>query len=164
MEEEKKINVYKYVSNLLKGTKLYSPLFGNVEFIEALAGEIIVKEIPKGDFIIDDYIRYAFNQFGEYLGVQGHPLLETIKEECMLFPSEDEKDWQTWAIRGLVKLEPFDKVLMRTSELTTWFPTFFSRYNGSYYINVAGESYKHCVPYNLWTAKLSGTREKPENY
>ena len=84
------INVADKLRFRAKGTKLYSPLFGEVEYVGIRDNQIIVHT---------DYYRdkeqmtdeQAFTNTGKYL-------LSYNNAECLLFPSKDNRDWNTFPI------------------------------------------------------------------
>jgi hypothetical protein len=77
---ENKINVAQILKDLPKGTKLYSPLFGNCELDSVDSFNIKIKATSLNDSI------YTFNRDGCYYGC--------IEEsECILFPSKENRDW-----------------------------------------------------------------------
>lgn len=61
-----------------QGDKLYSPLYGEV--IYEFADEFIFTHTHEGK-------RFAFFKNGRQLGY----------DECMLFPNENQRDWEKWA-------------------------------------------------------------------
>lgn len=75
------INLVKIFKDCPKGTKLYSTIFGEVEFIKCdLLYQIVVAKEDK---------YYYFTSQGEFI-------FERIKYhlgECTLFPSRDQRDW-----------------------------------------------------------------------
>ena len=79
------IDLIKILKNCPKGTKLYSTIFGEVEFIECdiLHQIVVTKE--------DKYY---------YFTSQGTFIFERIKYslgECTLFPSKDLRDWSKFS-------------------------------------------------------------------
>lgn len=120
----KNIDLIKILKNCPKGTKLYSTIFGEVEFIECddLYQIVVTKE--------DKY--YYFTSEGVFI-------FERIKYnlgECCLFPSREIRDWDKFTI-PLYKngkfdtktLNPFDKVLVKSSNEDVWTADFFSHYD-----------------------------------
>ena len=78
------INIAEILKDCPKGTKLYSPLFGDCMFreIDNSSNFEIVVEIENGE-------PRTFDVFGRYFsGFQN--------SECMLFPSKDNRDWNTF--------------------------------------------------------------------
>ena len=85
---EKTLNLTKILKDAPKGTKLYSPLFGVLYLTEI--------EYGNGDYPIicenkDGYTK-SFTKEGKYeIDSEG---------ECILFPSKDNRDWNTFKIRN----------------------------------------------------------------
>lgn len=75
------IDLTKILKDCPKGIKLYSTIFGEVKFIECdnLYQIIVAKEDR----------RYYFTSKGEFI-FEGIPY---TKEECVLFPSKEQQDW-----------------------------------------------------------------------
>lgn len=161
------INLCEILKDCPKGTKLYTPIIGEVMFqrIEELAPyQIIV--CPPDD--LDDL--YYFTKEGKYY--------KTKVGECLLFPSKDQPDWSKWECPKLKKpkfdpktLQPFDKVLARIDDGDAyyWFADFVSttaieKYDILPYI-ISNKNVKMIIPYNEETKHLVGTSdEAPECY
>lgn len=110
-----KINLTKILKDCPKGTKLYSTIFGEVEFIECdLLYQIVVAKEDK---------YYYFTSQGAFI-------FERIKYnlgECVLFPSEDQKDWSKFTAPWYKNkkerfdpktLKPLDRVLVKDGKKT----------------------------------------------
>ena len=180
------VNLSKILRDCLKGTKLYSPLFGVVKF-EEISEDWNFVCVRKGKDI------WTFTYDARFL----FGISNCKSEEIMLFPSKDQRDWSKfiakqykmeelcesqeitkWAYISdpLQKqskfdpktLQPFDKVLVRDSDVVDWKIQLFSRIieDEEYYPYVCiNESYKYCIPYNKDTRHLTGTTdEAPEFY
>lgn len=158
MEEQKKeLNLVEILKDCPKGTKLYSPVFGEIKLIE------IIKEDSEYPIRCKGYTKFTAQ--GRY----------TLNEdaECVLFPSKDNRDWSTFKVEkpkwNPDTLQPFDKVLVRDSDQEPWKCDFFVSMNWAHgeiypYIVVAG-FFKKIVPYNDDTKHLIATRgEAPEYY
>ena len=168
------IDLTKILKNCPKGTKFYSTIFGEVEFLGFYEDEGYKITIKKGFDIA--YI----TKDGRYLsGFNG---------ECTLFPSKDQRDWSKFTAPWLKKekfdpktLQPFDKVLVRENcQIENWYAAYFSHieYDVSKYdLDVYEETpefmicttdssgFCYCIPYNDDTKHLIGTnREAPEYY
>ena len=157
----KNIDLIKILKNCPKGTKLYSTIFGEVEFVECddLYQIVVTKE--------DKY--YYFTSEGVFI-------FERIKYnlgECCLFPSREIRDWNKFTIPWHKKekfdpktLQPFDKVLVRIFKTAKWRCEHFSYFTEGYdQPYMASTSYIFCVPYNDDTKHLVGTDYKaPEFY
>lgn len=79
------INVQKLLKDCPKGTKLYSPLFGEVEF----------KYITGSNFgiVVEDSVECSrsFDKYGRYFTVYNNA-------ECLLFPSKECRTWENFKL------------------------------------------------------------------
>ena len=84
---DEKLNLAKLLSGCPKGTKLWSPLFGelNLEFVE--------KRSVGASIVTSDYCGSScrFSEDGTYY--QGYK-----DAECVLFPSKECRDWSKFSI------------------------------------------------------------------
>lgn len=152
------VNLSKILRDCLKGTKLYSPVFGDVE-------------LDNIDIHSDHPIRVLCKYGDESFSKEGR-LFFNYDGECMLFPSKDQRDWSKFKPKkpkfDPATLKPFDKVLVKDRELECWRCGIFS------YIYKAclpfeylciGSCHAFCIPYNEDTEHLVGTSEEaPEFY
>ena len=157
----KNIDLTKILKDCPKGTEFYSCIYGKVRFDCLQSCEYPVLTI-RGDGL------YAsFSRVGKYT--------DAPDSECCLFPSKEQRDWSKFEAPWHKKdkfdpktLKPFDKVLVRDSNTSTWRCTFYShtREDGSKWKYITGNSaYEWCIPYNDDTKHLVGTRkEAPEYY
>lgn len=152
----KNLNLAEILKDCPTGTKLYSPVYGDVELVKAFSQEeaanshIVVK--------LSDGETAAFTKdgrmFAEYDG------------ECMLFPSKEERDWSKFNPNkhkfDPKTLQPFDKVVIWSDGI--WCCDFFSSPCGGTYLCVGCLAVK-VMPYNDETKHLIGTSEEaPEFY
>lgn len=70
-----KINIGELLKDCPKGTKLYSPIFGEVELEKVIYTSIVVKN--SSGMFVDFYVDGKYHSTGE----------------CMLFPSKENRDW-----------------------------------------------------------------------
>ena len=136
------INVTEKLKGCPKGTKLYSPLFGEVEFVRLEIGNpgfsIIVK-------VLDNRIPYsnvAFTAEGKWHDIE--------QSECLLFPSKDNRDWNKFNLT-VNTFKPFDKVLVRDYIDEKWILSIFGCYEDEVdadfpYVCLNGR-YRYCIPY-----------------
>lgn len=157
------MNIAEILKNVPSGTKLYSPLYGDVKLAHIDNGE---------DYPI--CIWFMQNDGTECLALltaEGYANISCTKNaRCMLYPSKFDHNWIRFA-EEMKKLKestfkPFDKVLVKFGDLkgNVWFADFFSHYSNDKdypYVCVGGK-YKYCIPYNEETAKLIGTNGKRE--
>ena len=133
-----------------KGTKLWSPIWGDITFekIDAFDGLVYVLK-HKGVHIILD--NGKFDADGE----------------CIIFPSKDQRDWSKF--KAPIKrfnpeeFKPFDKVLLRIDERDIWQPDFFGYKDGNCITCVTYGNVR-CIPYNEETKHLAGKRDDCPGY
>lgn len=155
-----KLNLVKILKDCPKGTKLYSPLYGDVELVSVSRNEDAVYPIE---------IKKSHNGFDGF--AKDGRLYTDYKGECMLFPSKDQRDWGKFEIKkpkfDPKTLQPFDKVVV-SNEDSKWKCGLFSHIIDSeskYKYSCIGSAYKYCIPYNDDTKHLVGTSdEAPEFY
>ena len=157
------IDLTKILKDCPKGTKLYSSTFGQVEFQYIIQGALYPIFIKLKNGVVEKLTSNGV-LFSNYDG------------ECILFPSKDQRDWTKFTAPWYKKerfdpktLKPFDKVLVRDSEVDTWECELLSRTDESLNINkfkcCGLVSYIYCIPYNDDTKHLVGTNdEAPEYY
>ena len=153
------IDLTKILKDCPKGTKLYSPQFGEVYFREIRSD--------------DEYSIITTNDVGAVTFTKEGFYRADADEECVLFASEEQKDWSKFTAPWYKKekfdpktLKPFDKVLARCSDYE-WVCDMFSHYDKSKcvmpYLCVGG-FYEICIPYNEETKHLVGTTEEAPEY
>ena len=178
------LNLAKILKDCPKGTKLYSTIYGDVEFVK-----------------VSNHLEYPIEVKRRYYSIGSFTndgrLLAGYNGECVLFPSKDQRDWSKfmnkqseteelcesqeitkWAYISdpLPKqskfdpktLKPFDRVLVRDGNLGNWKNLFFSyiiERETCYPYFCLNNQYKYCIPYNDDTKHLVGTAEEaPEFY
>ena len=160
----KNIDLTKILKYCPKGTKLYSTIFGEVEFKK-------IKEESDYPIIC---VTIAGNNCdvtadGRYYDVFGG--------ECILFPSRDQRDWTKFTAPWLKKekfdpktLKLFDKVLVKMSNesFNTWYGDFVaepSHAKNETPLILGAKEANMVIPYNDETKHLIGTTdEAPEYY
>lgn len=152
------LNLVEILKDCPEGTKLYSPVFGEVEFesINDIIGPIIVTtNTGNAECFTADGKMYTY-----YNG------------ECLLFPSKDQRDWSKFKPKqpkfNPNTLKPFDKVLVRDINSEKWKIQLFSHIIKNcfpYEYHCIGSCYNFCIPYNDDTKHLVETNEEaPEFY
>ena len=145
------INLCQILKDCPKGTKLWSPVWGDITFetIDAFDGLVYVLK-HKGVHIILDNGKFD------------------VDGECIIFPSKDQRDWSKF--KAPIKrfnpeeFKPFDKVLLRIDERDIWQPDFFGYKDGNCITCVTYGNVR-CIPYNEETKHLAGKRDDcPEYY
>ena len=154
------LNLVEILKDCPKGTKLYSPIYGDVELEEVYINDD--KSYP----IRVKISKNAFNSFSE----DGRNYRE-FNGECMLFPGKDQRDWSKFKPKkpkfDQKTLQHFDRVLARDSK-ERWCCDLFSNLinvDGICQYLCVGGVFEFCIPYNEYTEHLVGTTdEAPEFY
>lgn len=101
------MNIAEKLKRCPKGTKLYSTVFGDVYFQRVRSNKDLIEVTSDCD------VSHEFFSNGSY----------SLKGECTLFPSRDQRDWNKFEVSDQVtdqetkpQFEPFDKVLVRDSD------------------------------------------------
>ena len=152
------LNLVEILKDCPQGTKLYSPVYGEVEFWYVNDSDYYpIKVVIKDD-------TDAFTLDGR--------LYIEHKGECLLFPSNKQRDWSKFKPKhpkfNPKTLKPFNKVLARKDRDCIWVCEIFSHisdyiYGGVYFCG--SDIYKYCIPYNDDTKYLIGKDdEAPEYY
>ena len=154
--ETKKLDLYEILKDCQEGSILYSPLFGDVNFVRVLF---------TGNILVHDCYGCSHEFYSDGT-VSNLP-----KAECMLFPSKENRDWSTWKNPNVkIKhfdpktLKPFDKVLVKNDYY--WIPTILSYYDNwdKTFVTILYKEYWKCIPYNDETAHLAGTTDEAPKY
>lgn len=141
------------LTKILKvGDKIYTPLFGDIE----------IKSINPNK-------KYSIKAYAEGFGYVNFTLKGQAYEdgpECLLFPSKENRDWNTFKRKKEIHFKPFDKVLVRDDNYSLWGIGYYSHYHEDYRIFVtSGGKWYQCIPYNSETEHLVGTTENcPSEY
>lgn len=154
------IDLTKILKNCPKGTKLYSTIHGEVTLIDS---NNTSQHYPISVKLNDNTVE-IFTYEGK--------LLNKFDGECILFPSKEQRDWSKFKAPWLKMLkfdpkilQPFDRVLVRTTNLC-WHAVIFSHIDKATGEFKCSSSYwEKCIPYNDDTKHLVGTLdEAPEYY
>lgn len=156
------LNLVEILKDCPKGTKLYSPI----------AGEVFFKGIDTGnDYPIDVSTNGTPESMLSF--TCGGLYYEELEGECLLFPSKDQRDWSKFNPKkpkfDPKTLQPFDsRVLIRDKSNGKWSCSLFSHIDNELYypfVCINGSSWRCCIPYNDDTKHLVGTTEEaPEFY
>ena len=153
------LNLVEILKDCPKGTKLYSTVFGEVEF------DYIENDSSNPINVKSSYgIRYNFTIGGE--------LYFIYNGECTLFPSKEQRDWSKFKVKNPKfdpkSLQAFDRVLVRDGSESEWQCDIFSHINYElemFPYKCTGCSYRYCIPYNEETKHLVGSnKQAPEYY
>lgn len=141
----KELNLCEILKGCPCGTRLYSTIYGNVTIC-------VVYSSSNRISVMDTYgnVRHFFGN---------GKIVTEPSAECCLFPSKDNRDWSTFKPKkerfDPKTLKPFDKVLVRDDDDSSWVAIVFSHI----------ELWEQQIPYNSDTAHLVGTiDEAPEYY
>ena len=160
------LNLVEILKDCPKGTKLYSPVYGEVEFQGV---------IDNTDFPIE--VR-TYGNFTTGIAIDSFTadgrLFQEFNGECMLFPSREQRDWSEFKPKKPKQpkfdpntLNPFDRVLAR-NDREDWSCVFFSHIvkdEETYPYACGYDWFVYCIPYNDDTKHLVGTtKEAPEFY
>lgn len=140
-----------------RGTKFYSLIFGEVEFVEIRKGIF-----PRIVVYVEDWGEEIFSQEGCYF-------YENKDVDTDLFPSKEQRDWSKferfWDKPKVERfnpktLHPFDKVIVRYYNDKEWSVNLFSHFlniKETKGVVACGSFFKYCIPYNEETKHLVGT-------
>ena len=154
------LNLAEILKDCPEGTKLYSPVLGEVDFVRISNDDI--------SFPIRVRVRYGmytFSSQGRFCNIE--------QGECLLFPSKDQRDWSKFNPKKPKQpkfnpntLNPFDKVLAR-NDGEDWSCVFFSHIvkdEETYPYACGYDWFTYCIPYNDDTKCLVGTTEEAPEY
>ena len=153
------LNLAKILEYRQKGTKLYSTALGEVEF----AGI---------NYYDRTYPIMVKTKDGTFSFTKQGKLYDIEQSECLLFPSRDQRDWSKFKPNkpkfDPKTLQPFDKVLVRDSNVEYWRATLYSHKTRDieviYSYATSDSAYIYCIPYNDDTKHLIGTNEEAPEY
>ena len=149
------LNLLEILKDCPEGTKLYSPVFGEVKFesINDIIGPIIVTTNTGN---------------AEYFTADGK-MYNYYNGECLLFPSKEQRDWSKFEPKQPKfdpnTLQPFDKVLVRYGTAECWMCDIYSHKlkDDNFYVCISN-AYYYCIPYNEETKHLVGTTEEASEF
>ena len=123
------LNLVEILKDVPKGTRLWSPIWGECEFSEIINDEntnhpiICRTNLNSGDFGYE-----SFSADGKFSALYKNA-------ECVLFPSKENKDWSTFKVTKKHKeFEPYQKVLVKAwvdSKTRRWVPINYGYYDAS---------------------------------
>lgn len=148
------INIAEILRDCPKGTKLYSPLYGEVE-LKTINNDLmfpIVTEIVNKECKLKNN-QASFSKDGTFFGIPN--------TECVIFPSQKMRDWSKFSetqqiepvkaepVKPTCPFKPFDKVLVRDDDGQEWKINFFSHYDEKvcYKYRCLKAFYKQCILY-----------------
>lgn len=131
----------------------------------------IVKSIDNSSkkleyYVLNDMSALKFEDWLSFEDKHIQPITET--QRMILFDAlaKEGKYWdaekkQVIDVKLEIKLQPFDKVLVRDSEDREWRISLFGYKDNSYYYCINGYSWKQCIPYE-GNEHLLGTKNNPK--
>lgn len=161
------MNIAAILKKCPKGTKLYSPIYGELELVGVdynqkypISCTPLEANAPQNfDFVLEDEV--TFTEHGRYLNYYPYA-------ECMLFPSIDQRDWSKFVVPDKVpnqetksQFKPFDKVLVRDVDDGTWVCDIFSHMDKRGRYCCVNTYWEQCIHYE-GNEHLVGTSNKPE--
>lgn len=160
--ENKELNLCEILKDRPKGTKLYTPLYGVCSLYSV-----------DDKFVTVDYVGTVNVICYETFFPNG--AISKLGDECLLFPSKDNRDWSKFKPKkerfDPKTLKPFDKVLVRDRGNFKWLPSFFEKIiqepSGKISVVelISRIRWEMCIPYNDETKSLAGTTDDcPEYY
>ena len=158
------LNLAEILKDCPKGTKLYSTIYGDVEFVK-----------------VSNHLEYPIEVKRRYYSIGSFTndgrLLAGYDGECTLFPSREQRDWSKFEYKNPKPkfdhktLKLMDKVLVRNSDDNKWRCALYSytiegnEVNKYVTIDCSYNYHRYCIPYNEDTQHLTGTTdEAPEFY
>lgn len=148
------MNIAAILEKCPEGTKLYSPIFGELSLLYVLSCSlypIYCKVIRSGSTV-------SFTEYGKR---------NITDAELTLFPSKDQRDWSKFGAndqatdqKPKTELKPFDKVLVRDSNYGKWECDIFNHIDNGIY-NCFRSYWYQCIKYE-GNEHLLGTINKPE--
>ncbi len=158
-EQSHKLNLIEILKNCPKGTTLYSTVLGNVSLKDVIDNAIYPIIVKCEDGLIETFTNDGKMEKAYY-------------GECTLFPSKEQRDWSKFTAPWYKKekfnpktLNPFDKVLVRQTNTSTWRCAHFSHINNiNNRICVTYAVCSYCIPYNDDTKHLVGTTDEAPDF
>ena len=158
----KNIDLTKILKNCPEDFELYTPLHGKVYFSS-------INENGKFPIVVKTELlnTISFTKEGCYF-------INATNGECLLFPSNEMRDWSKFTAPWHKNerfdpktLKPFDKVLVYDiyDICEGWACAFFSHIRESEYpYSTSSGSFKVCIPYNDETKHLVGTKDEAPDF
>lgn len=148
------MNVAEILRKCPFGTKLYSPVYGEV---------VLTKVDYDENYPITCITKKGFYTF---FTSDGRFFCDYSDAECMLFPFKGQRDWNKFGMtdqESKHQFKPFDKVLVRDSDHSKWECDIFSHLGDKEDTFVCiSDWWRQCIPYE-GNEHLLGTTNKPED-
>lgn len=153
------LNLCEILKDCPTGTKLWSPVWGNMTLIQ-------INDVSIYPIVLsaDGFNNVSLHSDGRMYGVK--------ESECILFPSKEQRDWSKFKtpVKSFSpeEFKPFDKVLARDFLSDNWMADFFEKIEENdrhYNVTCVTCKWIQCIPYNEDTKHLLGTtNDCPEYY
>lgn len=163
------LNLCEILKDCPAGTKLWSPVWGNVTLMQ-------INDTSIYPIILS---AVGFN----YISLRSDgKMYDGIKEaECLLFPSKNQRDWSKFKAPvekpkvptkkfNPEEFKPFDHILVRDGNGLAWIPSLFDRIlkeptdEGSVVELISEKIWEQCIPYNNETKELVRTSDDCPDY
>lgn len=159
------LNLVEILKDCPEGTKLYSTIYGDVEFVKVRQSYYVYVDFPIEIKLSDNSINNVTRDGKLFVNYNG---------ECILFPSKDQRDWSKFKTKkpkfDPKTFQPFDKVLVKKGDKSynVWFPDFISLPPNDVdetILCMTTDDVVMAIPYNEETKHLVETNnEAPEFY
>lgn len=153
------LNLCEILKDCPTGTKLWSPVWGNMTLIQ-------INDVGIYPIVLsaDGFNNVSLHSDGRMYGVK--------ESECILFPSKEQRDWSKFKTSvkrfNPEEFKPFDKVLARDFLSDNWMADFFEKIEENdihHNVTCVTTHWIQCIPYNEDTKHLLGTtNDCPEYY
>ena len=141
--------------------------------------EILFKSLKENGYYWDTCTKivkplYLKFKVGDTIHKEGYPnyTIIAIEEDRYRMKNDfflrfvDQHEWEVVKF-NINELKPFDKVLVRDTEVAYWSADFYSHYRNNvsnYHYRCISNHYNQCIPYNKETKYLVGTKKECPNY
>jgi hypothetical protein len=118
------LNLADILKDVPKGTKLWSSICGDCyfQYIDNFS------DFPITCLAVDKYgrnKRVSFTKYGQFYSGS-----EFANGECVLFPSNDNRDWSTFKVpKAHKEFEPYQKVLVKVYGKSDWDAGLYNHYD-----------------------------------
>lgn len=149
------MNIAEILKNCPNGTKLYSPIYGELSLVGVRLGVIY----PICCLVVNSENAVGFAEDGKNNITDAEPTL---------FPSKTQRDWSKFGVTDQAtaqqpkpQLKPFDKVLVRNNDDDEWVCDIFSHIDELAFYYCVGTRWEQCIPYE-GNEHLLGTTKKQQ--
>lgn len=117
--------------------------------------------LKEGELTVNEYLMSCGFGEGWYSSTEEEKqqLFSALAKKNMAWDAEKK---QFVDLKPKIEFKPFDKVVVRDTEYSTWCADLFSHIDEDYRYACVGATWSFCIPYNEETAKLIGTTNNVE--